>query len=193
MKYDFAALRFAEDENIKDRVYWYLADFPVKEGEEVLAPVGVHDRLQKARVERTASADEKDAPYDLRLIKRVAAKFGARKLVLGGVELIEFGGVKYDAKHYTRFGHLLYAESVPTIEELKDYGIDTVFEAPMSEDDKIYRALIGGHEVLLVGGEGREIMRTLLAFLRGEKEIATRLYSVGLYEKELATLTARLG
>ena len=61
MKYDFALLRFAEDKNISDRGYWYLSGFPVAAGERVLAPVGMHDRLQCAVVERSLSAAAEDA------------------------------------------------------------------------------------------------------------------------------------
>ena len=76
----YAALRFAEDKNIADRTYWYISGFPVRVGEQALAPVGPHDRLQRAVVERVVEADEKNAPYDARLLKRVAAKAGARRL-----------------------------------------------------------------------------------------------------------------
>ena len=100
----FAALRFSEDENIADRVYWYRADFSVKEGERVLAPVGSHDRLQCARVERVLEAREEDAPYDIRLIKRVAAHLGARSFLWEERPCLELGGVRYDSKRFTRFG-----------------------------------------------------------------------------------------
>ncbi len=193
MKYDFAALRFCEDENIKDRVYWYLSDLPLKENEEALAPVGVHDRLQKARVERLTSAEEEDAPYDVRLIKRVAAKMGARKLSVGGASFVEFGGVRYDDRHYTRFSRVIYSEEKADKGELALYGFHAVFEAPMSEDDGIYREIVRGHGIALLGGEGKKIMNTLFALLQGKKDAADFLYSLGLYEGELASLLVRLG
>lgn len=134
MKYDFAALRFTEDENISDRVYWYSCAFPVKEGEGVLAPVGARNRLQFARVERTLTADEAHAPYDVRLIKSVEAKFGARKLTIGRFVCFELGGVRYDEKHYTRFRRILFSEFAGEANDcerrrLKEYGVDNIVSA----------------------------------------------------------------
>lgn len=131
MKYDFAALRFTEDENIADRVYWYRCDFPVTQGEGVLAPVGSHNRLQFARVERTLSATEENAPYDLRLIKCVAAKYGARKLVVGRAVCYELGGIRYDGKHFTRFKRVLFTEFPEEFSDgeraaLREYGVTDI-------------------------------------------------------------------
>ncbi len=193
MKYDFAALRFCEDENIRDRVYWYLSDLPLKENEEVLAPVGVHDRLQKARVERFTSAEEEDAPYDVRLIKRVAAKMGERKLSIGGAEFAEFGGVRFDDRHYTRFSRVIYSEEKADVGELALHGFRAVFDAPMSEDDAIYREIVRGHGIALFGGEGRKIMNLLFSLLKRSKEAADFLYSIGLCERDLVALLVRLG
>lgn len=100
----YAALRFTEDENIADRVYWYRCGFAVQAGERVLAPVGSHDRLQCARVERVLEAKEADAPYDPALLKDVAAPYGARTFLWEGRLCKELGGVRYDAKRFTRFG-----------------------------------------------------------------------------------------
>ena len=78
-------MRFIEDENISDRVYWYLSERTCSAGELVLAPVGARSRLQLARVERTLSCEVQDAPYDMRLIKRVEAAYGERRPVFGGM------------------------------------------------------------------------------------------------------------
>ncbi len=193
MKYDFAALRFTDDPNLADKIYWYLAEFPLAEGEEALAPVGIHDRLQKARVERVFSAEEGEAPYDLRLIKRVAAKTGARKFSIGGAIFSEFGGVRYDDRHYTRFSRVVYSEDGAEKEELAARGFQTAFEAPMSEDDAIYREIVSGHGIALFGGEGRKIMNILFSLLKGKKDAADFLYSLSLRERELAALLVRLG
>lgn len=134
MEYVFAALRFTEDENIADRVYWYLCDFPVEEGEGVLAPVGAHNRLQFARAERVLAAKKEDAPYDLRLIKSVEAKFGARRLEAGRIVCFELGGIRYDSKHYTRFRRILFSafSGTPNEEEraiLGGYGVAHIVQA----------------------------------------------------------------
>lgn len=132
-RYHFAALRFFEDENISDRIYWYLCPFLLREGERVLAPVGYRDGLQLACVERIYSASAEQAPYDMRFIKRVAAKYGARKLPLGGGFCTEFGGVRYDSKRYTRFGAFLYSDNLRELSRsdariLKEYGVTAVVD-----------------------------------------------------------------
>ena len=63
----------------------------------------------------------------------------------------------------------------------------------MSEDDAIYREITRGHGVALLGGEGRKIMNVLFFLLQGKKDAADFLYSLGLYESELAALLIRLG
>ena len=185
MKREFAALRFFEDANISDRLYWYLAGFPLTLGEQVLAPVGSHDRLQAARVERLLTAEEKDAPYDLRLLKRVQAKLGARKFVLGE-ELLEFGGVRYDEKHYTPFKKLLLAHEVPKeMGQIFEYGITKTLQ--MSADDPtLYTEIahsLGG--VLLIGAEGEKTFRALYALLRGEGSLPADEETVRLIKEML--------
>lgn len=190
MTYKFAALRFAEDRNISDRVYWYLCDFPVKTGDRVLAPVGSRSRLQCAVVERVLTADETDAPYDLRLIKEVAAPFGARKLFADGTECFEFGGARYDEKHFTPFGKLLYSKDVPQkTEELSTYGITQVWQGD-AEDPEIYELIArekGG--VLVLNKAGKKVCETLLALLKGENKY---LYDIGLKRETVALLEEKL-
>ena len=188
MTYDFAALRFTEDKNISDKVYWYLCEIPVKDGDRVLAPVGMRDRLQAAVVEQTFSAQAKDAPYDLRLMKSVAAKCGARKLVADGTECLEFGGVRYDEKHYTPYGKILLARSMPkTTEELKAYGV-TDFPDAEAEDiyEKIARA---GGCVLLCGGAGERVFQMLLDLARGINKL---LYDCGADRATVEVLKEKL-
>lgn len=159
MKYDFAALRFTEDENLCGNVYWYLTEISLKEGEAALAPVGAHGRLQLGRVERTLSADGANAPYDLRLIKRVAARAGERRLCVGRLTCFELGGVKYDRKHYTRFCRVLVTEfcGVPNGEEraaLDAYGVtETVAPAALRGPSASGCLLIAGEGALACGEE----------------------------------------
>lgn len=171
MKYLFAALFFSEDKNLADRGYWYLCPFPVRAGDRVIAPVGAHNRLQAARVGRTLEAEEANAPYDLRLIKRVTAKYGARKLTVGEAELLEFGGVRYDDRHYTAFGQLFLSREDPEKTQFCGYGIAKSLQTSAA-DPALYREIArsaGG--VLLFGGEGEAAFRRLYAFLRGEEEL----------------------
>ncbi len=191
MTYDFAALRFTEDGNLRSRVYWYLAPFPVSVWEEVLAPVGPHDRLQKARVERTLSCAEEEAPYDMRLIKRAAAKYGEREVHIGELGCLEFGGIRYDDRHFTRFGAVLLAGSAPAPADLAGEK-RTVFVSPQKGDETVYRTLSLGHGILLAGGEGREICRLLLSFVRGDIRAERELRAIGLTEEELSRIAGFL-
>lgn len=134
MKRTFAALRFTEDENIADKTYWYACDFMAREGEQVLAPVGAHNRLQRAVIERICEAEERAAPYDIKLIKRVAAKYGARKFPLNCVRNCrELGGVKIGEKRYSKFGAYLNCDFPAFMGEedaelLTDYGVTALID-----------------------------------------------------------------
>lgn len=166
--YLFAALRFTEDVNICDRVYWYLADFLVQAGERVLAPVGPHDRLQCARVERVAVCSSADAPYDVALCKHIEAPFGARKLEIAGTVCIELGGVRYDDRHFTRYCKILFAQTPPTeLAALRAYGVERLIEAGEDALSELARA----KECVLLYGEGaRELAQLILSIVRGEDE-----------------------
>lgn len=184
MEYRFAALRFSADVNLSDKIYWYLCPFCAKAGDSVLAPVGIHNRLQAAVVERVLFAEERDAPYDLRLIKEVSAPCGARKLVADGREYLEFGGVKYDEKHYTPFGKLLWTGGSPSLTEgLRAYGVEKVlFGAEKENFEELSRA----KECLLVcGGEGKRMFEALYALLGGRNRF---LYDIGLKRETVALL-----
>ncbi len=188
-KLTFAALRFTEDENLIGRVYWYLAEFPVCAGEAVFAPVGPHDRLQKGRVERVRVCAEEEAPYDVRLIKRVAARADAPALLLGGEVCTEFGGARYDSRHFTAYHVLVYAEKNPEDADMVGgYGLDAVFVDPKMRDRRIYEGLILGHGTLLVGGEGQKICAMLLHFLKGGAGARETLGALGFREEELGRL-----
>lgn len=190
MKRSFAALRFAEDKNISERVYWYLNEFPLKTGDRVLAPVGTHDRLQAAVVEKTLSVEQENAPYDLRLIKSVAAPCGARKLIAGGKEYLEFGGVRYDEKHYTRFGKILLAKD-ETMQsgELTAYGV-TDFIDCTAENGELYDKIARARGcAVLAGKAGESAFRNLLHLTRG---INKPLYDLGVGTETVRLLKEKL-
>ncbi len=190
MKLNFAALRFTEDKNVSERIYWYLSEFPLKAGDRVLAPIGAHDRLQAAVVEKTFSAERENAPYDLRLIKSVAAPCGARKLIAGGKEYLEFGGVKYDDKHYTRFGRVLLAKSEPErIDELTAYGV-TDFIRCTTENNQIYDRVARARGCVVLAGEaGESAFQKLLNLVRG---INKPLYDFGVETETVRLLKEKL-
>ena len=187
MKYLFAALRFFEDGNISDRAYWYLCDFMVRAGDEVFAPVGMRNRLQKACVERVLSAEEEDAPYDVALCKHVAAKCGDRTRAAGDFICHEMGGVKYDEKRYTAFGRVLVSDETPqTLSVLAELGVD---EAVCADDvgDALRALLKTRGRALLYGKEARETARVLLYLARGQEA-----EGLGLTERERRALAEKL-
>lgn len=155
----FAALRFTEDENLAGRVYWYIAPFPVKDGERVFAPVGPHDRLQLARVERTEAFSEEEAPYPAILCKRILARENGREVKEG---VFDLGGVRYDDRHYTRFHRLLIAKR-----EADGDGL-AVKRISVDEEGWLFAAAEEGTCALLYGGTVKEAASLILRIVRGE-------------------------
>lgn len=155
----FAALRFTEDENLAGRVYWYIAPFHVKEGERALAPVGPHDRLQCARVERIKTCAEEDAPYPPALCKRIAAKYGEREVKEGVYDL---GGVRYDARHFVRMGRIFIAADREHAEGVSAEKIDTGCE------NWLRRAAEERGCAVLFGENVKEGAALILRIVRGE-------------------------
>ena len=188
MKYDFAALRFYNDPNISDRLYWYLSDGPLAVGEKVLAPLGMRGRLQAAVVEKAVSADREHAPYDVDCIKHVVCRLGERRILMDGVDCLEFGGVRYDEKHYTPFGRVMLAKEKPErTEELKRYGVRLLF---CERNDDLYEEIACENGcVLLYGAKGRAVFEALLALVRGNVE---PLLSAGADERTILRLKEKL-
>ncbi len=155
----FAALRFTEDENLTGRVYWYLAPFSVKEGERVLAPVGPHDKLQCARVERVENFSEAEAPYPPVLCKSVLLRYGDREVKEG---VFDLGGVRYDDRHYTRPRRILIAKSEAAAEGL------SVKKCNICDENWLSEAAEKGTCVLLFGENVREAAELVLRIVRGE-------------------------
>ena len=168
-EYLFAALRFFEDENLANRTYWYESGFLPAEGEEVLAPVGAHNGLERARVERVLKTDAAHAPYDPALVKRIEARYGARRLAAGECVCFELGGLKYDEKRYTRFRRALFCAGEPNGEEreiLREYGVQ---EFLYGDENALLRAAAAcGNCALLCGEHARGAAETLLKYVRGE-------------------------
>lgn len=71
----FVALEYPDDINVSGRLFWYgCRDESITEGDWVLAPLGRHNRLQKAIVRRAMWATEEEAPYPLHIIKYVKCR-----------------------------------------------------------------------------------------------------------------------
>ena len=142
----FAALRFTEDENLRGRVYWYIAPFSVKEGERVLAPVGPHDFT------------EEEAPYPAVLCKHILAKLGEREAAEG---VFDLGGVRYDDRHYTRLCRILIAEDGTR-------GHDLPVKRICTEEEWLLPAAEARDCVLLYGENVKEAASLILRIVRGE-------------------------
>ncbi len=68
----FVAVEFPDDPNVVGLTYWYLCDYAgAEEGCGVIAPLGRHNNCQKGVVRRVLYATEQNAPYPVRLIKRI--------------------------------------------------------------------------------------------------------------------------
>lgn len=182
----FVKLSFPADENLFGRAYWYLSDFPVSLGEKVLAPIGLHNKLQLACVEEVV---EGESPLEERALKRLAAKYGARKLIADGATYLEFGGARYDGKHYTPFCKLLLTEERPeSMGELLTYAPIALVEGDARKASYYEKILRSENCVLLYGESGRTGFFNLLELMRGRedplKEIALKRATIaGLKEK----------
>lgn len=207
--YLFAAVNFIADENVRNRLYWYRSDFPVREGDAVLAPIGPNDRLQAGIVEKTLVADAAGAPYDVRLVKSLAAKKGESYLKLSSAVCKELGGMRYDHKHYTRMRQILCArmtgggtasakanaegeEVFPQADltALGEYGIERIlFLAPCKNS---------GLEALAMRKENLAAMREAsrskggVALVDGDAVCALCLYLVGVPPERIQGAFTRL-
>lgn len=163
----FAALRFYKDENLADRLYWYRSDFAVKEGDKVFAPVGARNRVQKAIVERILQADEKNAPYDVALLKRLCAPCGAEEFAIGDLNVRDLGGIAYDERHYTRFFLLAFCErEQPLTAEERALVHQAGYDGVLEEGVELKKAA-SYRRVLIVGRNAKDIARKIIAAARG--------------------------
>lgn len=169
MKFQFVSLRFDADPNINDKSYWYVSEICLKPGDKVLAPIGIHDKLQAATVEEVVLREPEEAPYDIRLVKCVMSRYGVRSLEIDAVPLIEFGGARYDEKHFTPFGRVLYAKERPVFSEgFRFYGVVLFIS---EEEEHPFELIEAAHGcVLLYGNRGAKVYNALLNLLKGQKD-----------------------
>ncbi len=187
MKFHFVLLRFENDPNLSDKTYWYVSEMQLKEGDKVLAPVGIHDRLQAATVVKTQECEPQNAPYDVHTVKTVMSRLGMRTLEIDSVSLLEFGGERYDEKHYTPFGRILYAEEKPQFSEgFRFYGIRIFLPEEEKDPLRVIAETNGG--VLLYGKRGEEVFEALLNLLKGNEEPLAE----GIDEETLTRLKEKL-
>lgn len=68
----FVAVEFVDDPNVVGYAYWYLCPFEeVKEDDEVIAPLGRHDREQTGVVRKVLFTEEQNAPFPMTYIKKI--------------------------------------------------------------------------------------------------------------------------
>ena len=68
----FAAIEFTDDPNVAGHTYWYACDLEgIERGDEVLAPLGRHNRLQKGIVRQVRMSKDYEAPFPVYVIKYI--------------------------------------------------------------------------------------------------------------------------
>lgn len=68
----FVAVEFPDDPNVKGYNFWYYCPIDgAEEGDEVIAPLGRHDRVQEGVIKLVRYEKEENAPYPMHSIKRI--------------------------------------------------------------------------------------------------------------------------
>lgn len=68
----FTAVEFVDDPNVVGYHFWYLCGLDgAAEGDEVVCPLGRHNREQTGIIRKVLYETEERAPFPLHLIKRV--------------------------------------------------------------------------------------------------------------------------
>lgn len=146
MKNYICTVEFVRDKNLINRVYWYRSDFPIEVGDEIVAPIGVHNKLQSGVVRSVYIEEENGelvrvkpshtlfsvgsggrvcAPYPIDKLKTVVCKYGYRRVKLPSCRNArDLGGLFYDERHLTAYGNFLRGD-IPS-GDLFAYGIDAV-------------------------------------------------------------------
>ena len=66
------AVEFVDDPNVAGWTYWYFCPFDGAEaGDEVIAPLGRHDHVQKGVIRQVRYSEEENAPYPMHSIKKI--------------------------------------------------------------------------------------------------------------------------
>ncbi len=72
-KLAFVAVEFPDDPNVAGLKYWYLCPFDgAVAGDEVVAPLGRHNNVQKGIIREVRYEYEYNAPYPVYMIKSIA-------------------------------------------------------------------------------------------------------------------------
>ena len=68
----FIKVEFPDDPNVAGWTYWYLCPFNgAEEGDEVIAPLGRHDHIQKGVIRAVRYAEAGNAPFPIHSIKKI--------------------------------------------------------------------------------------------------------------------------
>lgn len=125
------ALEFENDGNLLGRKYMYRADFKVDVGDKLIAPIGVHNKLQVGVVRQIfllrgnrlyrMSADGspnteewesvESLGYPINSVKSAVCRYGFRRAAIPDcVNARDLGGIFYDEKHLTAYGNFVRAD-----------------------------------------------------------------------------------
>ncbi|MDE6667568.1 MAG: hypothetical protein K2K38_04380 [Clostridia bacterium] len=68
----FVAVEFVDDPKVAGWTYWYFCPIDGAEvGDEVIAPLGRHDHIQKGVIRKVKYDEEENAPYPMHSIKKI--------------------------------------------------------------------------------------------------------------------------
>lgn len=140
----------------------------------MLAPVGQHDGLQRARIVQALRCRAEDAPYDVRFAKQVAARCGAHLLRIGGYSCAELGGRRYDEKRYTRFGRVLAARERPdgaAEAALRTSGVGRIADTDAEGTGACLHLLARTEGCVLLTGAGAAVAAAAVLALAGACEL----------------------
>ncbi len=139
---EYVGLQFVYDPNICNKVYWYYnIRFDLKVGDRVIAPIGVHDKLQCAKICKIVHAEGFDGVkfysepiVNNKWIRYVEMPYNRRRIKLSVTENTrELGGFFYDFKHITFFKRFLrsdapFMSSIEADAKLSDYGVRSILD-----------------------------------------------------------------
>jgi len=140
------SLEFENDENLLGRKYMYRVDFKVVAGDKLVAPIGVHNKLQVGVVKQVFllrgnllyllspegdfNADKGESVerlgYPLSAIKSAVCRYSFRRAAIPDcVNARDLGGVFYDKKHLTSYGNFVRAD-IPR-KDITDFNFAAAF------------------------------------------------------------------
>ena len=118
-------------------------------------------------------AGEKNEPFDLVILDLMLPGLPGEELIghlrAGGETFRELGGVRYDDRHYTRYGCVLVGRSASEAAraELAAYGVSAYYRADEEDETELFRALSCERGCALIEGRTADMAGAFLLLLAG--------------------------